>query len=91
MKAGASVTTAAAAVGLAASSIAWAQSTAERAVEAAKYAGAELSIVWEAGLQSLDPLNFFGPKWDALTGRIGVDKQRAAYQDWAGKPNAYPR
>ena len=28
---------------------------------------------------------------DALTDRIGVDKQRAAYQDWAGKPNAYPK
>ena len=33
------------------SGAAWAQSAAERAVEAAKqYAGAEISIVWEAGL-----------------------------------------
>jgi multiple sugar transport system substrate-binding protein len=38
---------------------------AETAVEAAKqYAGSEITIVWEAGLQSLDPLNFSGPKWE---------------------------
>jgi multiple sugar transport system substrate-binding protein len=48
---------------------AWAQSAAEIAVEAAKqYAGTEITIVWEAGLQSLDPLNFSGPKWKELTG-----------------------
>jgi multiple sugar transport system substrate-binding protein len=46
-----------------------AQSAAETAVEAAKqYAGTEITIVWEAGLQSLDPLNFSGPKWKELTG-----------------------
>lgn len=46
-----------------------AQSAAERAVEAAKqYAGTEITIVWEAGLQALDPLNFSGPKWKELTG-----------------------
>ena len=46
-----------------------AESAAERAVEAAKqYAGTEISIVWEAGLQSLDPLNFSGPRWEELTG-----------------------
>jgi multiple sugar transport system substrate-binding protein len=39
------------------------------AVEAAKkYSGQTITIVWEAGLQSLDPLNFSGPKWKALTG-----------------------
>ena len=39
------------------------------AVEAAKqYAGSEITIVWEAGLQSLDPLNFSGPKWEEATG-----------------------
>lgn len=27
----------------------------------------------------------------AITERIGVDKQRAAYQEWAAKPNAYPQ
>ncbi|MEZ5834568.1 MAG: extracellular solute-binding protein [Geminicoccaceae bacterium] len=46
-----------------------AQTAAERAVEAAKqYAGTEITIVWEAGLQSLDPLNFSGPRWKELTG-----------------------
>ena len=46
-----------------------AQSAAERAVEAAKeFSGTEITIVWEAGLQSLDPLNFSGPKWKELTG-----------------------
>jgi multiple sugar transport system substrate-binding protein len=42
---------------------------AKTAVEAAKqYAGTEISIVWEAGLQSLDPLNFSGPLWEKETG-----------------------
>ena len=42
---------------------------ADAAVEAAKkYAGTTISIVWEAGLQSLDPLNYSGPKWEQLTG-----------------------
>ena len=51
--------------------IAFAQATnaAETAVEAAKqFAGTEINIVWEAGLQSLDPLNYSGPKWEKLTG-----------------------
>ena len=69
MKPGTWAAAAAAAVGLGMGGTAWAQSAAERAVEAAKqYAGAEISIVWEAGLQSLDPLNFSGPKWEELTG-----------------------
>jgi ABC-type sugar transport system permease subunit len=29
-------------------------------------------------------------QWDAATDQIGVDAQRAAYSEWAGKPNAYP-
>jgi multiple sugar transport system substrate-binding protein len=46
-----------------------ADSAAERAVnEAKKYSGTTITIVWEAGLQSLDPLNFSGPKWKELTG-----------------------
>jgi hypothetical protein len=42
----------------------------QRAVDAAKKqcAGKTITIVWEAGLQSLDPLNFSGPKWEQLTG-----------------------
>lgn len=50
-------------------SIARAESAADRAVnEAQKYKGSTITIVWEAGLQALDPLNFSGPKWKELTG-----------------------
>jgi multiple sugar transport system substrate-binding protein len=46
-----------------------AESAAERAVkEAQKYKGQTITIVWEAGLQALDPLNYSGPKWEKLTG-----------------------
>ena len=46
-----------------------ANNAAETAVAAAKqFAGTEINIVWEAGLQSLDPLNYSGPKWEELTG-----------------------
>ena len=46
-----------------------AKNAAETAVAAAKqFGGTEISIVWEAGLQSLDPLNYSGPKWEKLTG-----------------------
>ncbi len=42
---------------------------AQTAVDAAKqYSGQTITIVWEAGLQALDPLNFSGPKWKELTG-----------------------
>lgn len=56
-----------AAAGLAGTAVA--QSAADRAVEAAQqFRGETITIVWEAGLQSLDPLNFSGPKWEELTG-----------------------
>jgi len=57
-------------VALAASGPVAAQSAAQRAVDAAKKicSGKTITIVWEAGLQSLDPLNFSGPKWEQLTG-----------------------
>jgi multiple sugar transport system substrate-binding protein len=59
----------ASAMAFGAAASAWAESAAERAVnEAKKYAGTTITIVWEAGLQSLDPLNFSGPKWKELTG-----------------------
>ena len=46
-----------------------AASAAQTAVDAAKeFAGTEISIVWEAGLQALDPNTFSGPKWKDLTG-----------------------
>ena len=46
--------------GLAFAGLANAQSAAQRAVDAAKKicAGKTITIVWEAGLQSLDPKNF---------------------------------
>ncbi|HEX4986424.1 MAG TPA: extracellular solute-binding protein [Burkholderiales bacterium] len=60
---------------IAASVLAWtgaanAQSAAQKAVEAAKKicAGKTITIVWEAGLQSLDPKNFSGPMWEKETG-----------------------
>jgi multiple sugar transport system substrate-binding protein len=50
-------------------STAMAESAADIAVkEAQKYRGQTITIVWEAGLQALDPLNFSGPKWEELTG-----------------------
>ncbi len=48
---------------------AWAQSAADRAVEAAQqYSGITLNVFYEAGLQPLDPKNFTGPLWEELTG-----------------------
>jgi len=50
-------------------STAMAESAADIAVkEAQKYKGQTITIVWEAGLQALDPLNFSGPMWEKLTG-----------------------
>src|SRR6266542_2117210 len=60
---------AAAAFAVLSSSLAFAESAAERAVqEAQKYKGTTVNIVWEASHQALDPLNFSGPKWEQLTG-----------------------
>jgi len=47
------------------------KSAAQIAVDAAKplcQDGKTITIVWEAGLQSLDPNNFSGPKWEEATG-----------------------
>jgi multiple sugar transport system substrate-binding protein len=30
-------------------------------------------------------------EWDAITDKIGVDKQKAVYQTWAAKSGAYPK
>ena len=50
-------------------SAAWAESAAEIAVrEAQQYAGTEINVFWEAGLQALGPQNFSGPMWEELTG-----------------------
>lgn len=61
---------AAAAIGVLASTApSLAQSAADIAVEAAKkYAGTELTLLYEAGLQPLDPINLTGPMWEKLTG-----------------------
>jgi multiple sugar transport system substrate-binding protein len=48
-----------------------------------------MSRLW-AGEPSQEILNDVAAQWDALTEKIGVDKQRAAYEGWASKPNAYP-
>jgi multiple sugar transport system substrate-binding protein len=59
----------AAAIALGLTGVTLAETPAERAVrEAQKYKGQTITIVWEAGLQSLDPLNFSAPKWKELTG-----------------------
>ncbi len=36
-------------------------------------------------------LDDLAAQWDKLTQRIGADKQRRVYTDWASKPNAYPK
>ncbi|MFB0546567.1 MAG: ABC transporter substrate-binding protein, partial [Anaerolineae bacterium] len=54
--------------------------SANRAVEEAKkYAGTTLNVVWEAGLQSQDPLTM-GPIWEELTG-IKVNVVELSYVD----------
>ena len=47
-----------------------AQNAAKTAVDAAKKicSGKTITIVWEAGLQSLDPTQFSGPLWEKETG-----------------------
>ncbi|MBX3566491.1 MAG: extracellular solute-binding protein [Rhizobiaceae bacterium] len=57
------------ALALKASSEGPADGSAFRAVEAAKqFAGVNLNMTYEAGLQGLDPRNFSGPLWEQLTG-----------------------
>lgn len=43
-----------------------------------------------AGGDARSALEEAAEEWDALTDEIGVDDQRAAYEDWASKPGAYP-
>ena len=75
------LTAAGALIAASAVSAAWAESAAERAVkEAQKYKGQTITIVWEAGLQSLDPLNFSGPLWEKLTGM----KVKVVHENHAG-------
>ena len=47
------------------------------------------SRLW-SGEDPQEVLDKVAADWDALTDRIGVEKQRRVYTDWASKPNAYP-
>lgn len=85
------------AAAVAAARPALAASAADRAVqEAKKFAGSTITIVWEGGLQSLDPLNFSGPKWEQLTGiKVKVVEVQTAemftkiMQEYRAKTGAY--
>jgi len=48
-----------------------------------------VSRLW-AGEDPQEILDDLAKNWNALTDRIGRDKQKRAYLDWASKPNAYP-
>ena len=48
-----------------------------------------ISRLW-AGDDPQEILDDLAESWDELTERIGVDRQRRVYADWASKPNAYP-
>ncbi|MGI9335864.1 MAG: ABC transporter substrate-binding protein [Gammaproteobacteria bacterium] len=48
-----------------------------------------ISRLW-AGEDPKEILDELAAQWDKLTARIGADKQKRVYADWASKPNAYP-
>lgn len=48
-----------------------------------------ISRLW-SGEDTREILDDTAEQWDKLTDRIGVDKQKRVYSDWASKPNAYP-
>ncbi|MBX2880143.1 MAG: extracellular solute-binding protein [Granulosicoccus sp.] len=48
-----------------------------------------VSRLW-AGEDPKSILDDVAATWDKTTKRIGVEKQKAVYLDWAAKPNAYP-
>lgn len=48
-----------------------------------------ISRLW-AGEDPKQILDDTAAQWDQLTERIGTDKQKRVYADWASKPNAYP-
>ena len=48
-----------------------------------------ISRLW-AGEDPRTILDDVAAQWDAVTERIGVDKQKEAYTEWASRPNAYP-
>jgi multiple sugar transport system substrate-binding protein len=61
-------------------------------LQTAKYVEA-LSRAIQSAISGMDPkaaLDQCAQEWDQITEAVGVDAQRAAYEDWASKPNAYP-
>jgi multiple sugar transport system substrate-binding protein len=59
-----------------------------RAVDGAKqFKSATLNMTYEAGLQALEPKNFSGPMWQALTG-IGSNVVELTHPDQYSKPIA---
>ena len=49
-----------------------------------------VSKLW-AGEDPKAILDAAAAEWDAITEKIGVDKQKAVYADWAAKSGAYPK
>ena len=49
-----------------------------------------VSKLW-AGEDPKAILDQAAAEWDAITEKIGVDKQKAVYKDWAAKAGAYPK
>jgi multiple sugar transport system substrate-binding protein len=49
-----------------------------------------VSKLW-AGEDPKAILDAAAAEWDAITEKIGVDKQKAVYADWASKSGAYPK
>ena len=45
----------------------------------------------DAGQSVQQILDAAAAEWDAITEKIGVDKQKAVYADWASKSGAYPK
>ncbi len=65
-----------------------ADGSAFRAVDASKqFKGATLNMTYEAGLQALEPKNFSGPMWQALTG-ISSNVVELSHPDQYSKPIA---
>jgi multiple sugar transport system substrate-binding protein len=61
-------------------------------LQTARYVEA-LSRAIQSAISGMDPqsaLDQCASEWDQITQAVGVDAQRAAYEDWAAKPNAYP-
>lgn len=48
-----------------------------------------ISRLW-SGDDAREILDDLAQDWDELTERIGLDRQKRIYTDWASKPNAYP-